>query len=152
MRYIATDIDGVLTDGRFLMDALGNENKQICYRDLDAIGIGRRSGFEFIFVTAEKGQMPERIAKRFAVDRIISGAKDKLVVIDDICKSLNISHEELTYIGDSNRDAPALEAVGFSFAPSDATPKAKNAAKHIVPLIGGMGVLLWVVEYLLENS
>ena len=46
--YIFSDIDGVLTDGKVYLDAQGHESKQICYRDLDSIAIGRKAGLEFV--------------------------------------------------------------------------------------------------------
>ena len=44
IKYIFSDIDGVLTDGKVCLDAHGAENKQICYRDLDSIAIGKKAG------------------------------------------------------------------------------------------------------------
>lgn len=146
MKYIITDIDGVLTDGRFTIDANGNETKQLCYRDLDAIGIGRRAGYEFVFLTGESGDMPKRIAKRFNVSYLYEGAKDKLPVFKEIAERFNIAKEDLVYIGDSNRDVPALEYAARSYAPEDAVQAAKDAVTCVVPVKGGYGVLLYVVE------
>jgi 3-deoxy-D-manno-octulosonate 8-phosphate phosphatase KdsC-like HAD superfamily phosphatase len=44
MKFILLDVDGVLTDGSVTLDVNGNESKRICYRDLDAIVVGRRAG------------------------------------------------------------------------------------------------------------
>ncbi len=150
MRFIVTDIDGVLTDGRFCLDAKGNESKQICYRDLDAIGIGRRNGFEFIFVTGESGELVSRIADRFNVKYVYEGAKDKLSIMKEICNRFSVSRDQLVYIGDSDRDAPALAYVARSYCPKDATRKAKASSKTILDLNGGFGVLLEVLEIELE--
>ena len=57
IKYIFSDIDGVLTDGKVYLDAHGAENKQICYRDLDSIAIGKKAGLEFVFVTGEDSQL-----------------------------------------------------------------------------------------------
>ena len=44
----------------------------------------------------------------------------------------------LLYIGDSDRDASALEAVGLMIAPNDASEKVKVAAhvKNLLPVNG----------------
>jgi len=152
MKIILTDVDGVLTDGRFAIDIHSNESKNICYRDLDAIGIGRRAGYDFAFVTGEDTAMVQVLAKRFNISRIYTGAKDKLAAMEIIAKELNANLGELLYIGDNERDVPALEAVGLGIAPCDATPNAMNAADYITETKGGYGVLLEVVNKLISGE
>lgn len=149
---IFTDIDGVLTDGRVTIDINGNETKSISYRDLDAIGIGRRAGYDFAFVTGEDTDMVRVLAKRFNVDKVYAGAKDKLKAMQTISKEYNIPLDGIVYIGDSDRDAPALEVVGLAFAPCDASISAKNSADKITDSKGGFGVLLEVIYMLINNE
>jgi YrbI family 3-deoxy-D-manno-octulosonate 8-phosphate phosphatase len=149
MKYILTDIDGVLTDGRVTLDINGNETKNVCYRDLDAIGIGHKNGYVFFFVTGENTPMVDVIAKRFGVENVFKGAKDKLAVLQNISAEKNIPLSEMIYIGDSHRDAPALSAVGIGIAPKDAAFSAKKAAKYITDSNGGYGVLLEVTDKIL---
>jgi YrbI family 3-deoxy-D-manno-octulosonate 8-phosphate phosphatase len=152
MKLILTDIDGVLTDGCVTIDINGNETKTICYRDLDAIGIGRRNGYDFAFVTGEDVGMVQVLAERFGVVRVYVGAKDKLTALKMIAAELDVDVGELLYIGDSDRDAPALAAAGLGIAPRDATPSAKKAANYITDTDGGCGVLLEVVDKLIAGK
>jgi YrbI family 3-deoxy-D-manno-octulosonate 8-phosphate phosphatase len=152
MKWIFTDIDGVLTDGRVTIDVCAKETKTICYRDLDAIGIGRRAGFDFAFVTGEDTEMVRVLAKRFKVEKVYAGAKDKIAAMRVISDELNIPVSGLLYIGDSDRDAPALEVVGLGIAPVDASAKAKAAAHIITDCAGGTGVLLEVVNKLITGE
>jgi len=152
MKLILTDVDGVLTDGRVTIDINGNETKTICYRDLDAIGIGRRSGYDFAFVTGEDTVMVKMLAKRFSIDRIYAGKKDKLKAMREISEELGVPLGGLLYIGDSDRDAPALEAVGLGIAPCDASASAKSAAHVQTDSGGGYGVLLEVVDKLIAGK
>ncbi len=152
IRYILTDVDGVLTDGRFYLDIHGNETKAICYRDLDAIGVGRSSGLDFAFATGEQGKMVEVLARRFNITKVYQNAKDKKEALEAFCCEMAISLDEVVYIGDSDRDAPALAAASISFAPCDATEKALQSAKYITKSSGGTGVLLEVVNMLIEGK
>jgi len=152
MKIIFTDVDGVLTDGRFTIDEHGNETKNICYRDLDAVGIGRRAGYDFAFVTGEDTKMVKVLAKRFNIDRVYAGAKDKLKAMQDISLEFDIPINSLVYIGDNDRDAPALEAVGLGIAPCDASENAKLAAYVLTKSKGGYGVLLEVVNKLISGE
>ena len=152
MKLILTDIDGVLTDGRVTLDEHGKETKTICYRDLDAIGIGRRAGYEFAFVTGEDTEMARFLAQRFRVERLYTGAKDKLAALRAIEAELGIPLSSMIYIGDCDRDASALKAVGLGIAPSDASQCAKAASDVITQYRGGFGVLLEVVDKLISGE
>ena len=152
MKLILVDVDGVLTDGRVTLDIHGNETKTICYRDLDAIAVGRRAGYDFAFVTGEDTEMVKALAKRFCIERVYAGAKDKLKAMKDISKEFGIPLSGLLYIGDSDRDSPALEAVGLGIAPSDASASAKTAAHVQTDSKGGYGVLLEVVDKLIAGK
>jgi YrbI family 3-deoxy-D-manno-octulosonate 8-phosphate phosphatase len=152
MKLILTDVDGVLTDGRVTIDVGGNETKTICYRDLDAIGIGRRWGCDFAFVTGEDTEMVSVLARRFKIEKVYRGAKDKLAAMRVVAKELDADVSDLLYIGDSDRDVPALDAVGLGIVPRDATISARNAANHITESKGGYGVLLEVVNKLIAGK
>jgi YrbI family 3-deoxy-D-manno-octulosonate 8-phosphate phosphatase len=131
------------------MDAQGNESKKICYRDLDAVGVGRREGYEFGIITGENTPMAALLAKRFGIALALFGAKDKLNVMANITKKLGVRASEIIYIGDSDHDIPLLEAAGLGITPRDGTFRAKNAAQVITDAGGGTGVLLEVVDRLL---
>ena len=152
IKLIITDIDGVLTDGRVTLDYRGGETKAICYRDLDAIGIGRRAGYDFAFMTGEDSEMARLLARRFGVERLYTGAKDKLAALRAIETELRIPLGNLIYIGDSDRDVPALEAVGLGITPCDAAPYAKKASDMHTQCAGGFGVLLEVVDKLIAGE
>jgi YrbI family 3-deoxy-D-manno-octulosonate 8-phosphate phosphatase len=152
MKIILTDVDGVLTDGRLNLDINGNETKTICYRDLDAIAIGRKAGYDFAFVTGEDTEMVRVLAKRFMIERVYSGKKDKLSAMREIAEELKLPVSSLLYIGDSDRDAPALKAAGLGIAPSDASANAKAAADCLTDGKGGYGVLLEVVNKLISGE
>ena len=87
IKYIISDIDGVLTDGKVYLDAQGAENKQICYRDLDSIAIGKKAGLEFVFVTGEDSQLAKIISKRFGI-KTVFGAKDKFMSVKKLLAEL----------------------------------------------------------------
>ncbi|MBP2630526.1 MAG: gmhA [Firmicutes bacterium] len=151
IKYIFADIDGVLTDGKVWIDAQGNENKPICYRDLDSIAIGRKAGLEFVFVTGENTALAREIARRFKVEPAVFGAKDKLSAIKNLIDTMKIDKECICYIGDSDRDASAIGYVGLGIAPKDGSKKAREAADFISDSVGGSGVLFEVVENIIEG-
>ena len=146
IKWVASDIDGVLTDGQVLIDETGREQKRIFMRDLDAISAGRSMGLDFVFVTGEENPLARTIAGRFGVERIFTGSKDKLAAVRLFCTQENLSPNQLCYIGDSDRDAAAISWAGLGIAPADGSVKAKKAADYVTKCNGGKGVLSETVE------
>ena len=144
-------MDGVVTDGTVRIDEHGKESKAICFRDLDAIGIGRRAGIEFAFVTGEDTPIAHFMAKRFGVDLAIFGAKDKKAAVENLLLQLGLSADEICYIGDSARDIPAIELAGIGVTVQDGVLAARRAADIVTECRGGTGALLELVETLLER-
>lgn len=150
IRYIVSDIDGVLTSGHFFMDKNRQEYKQIFYRDLDAIRLGRTAGLDYIFVTAENTEMSHAIGLRFGVE-IREGIRDKKKELRQICRDKQIGMDQVCYIGDSDNDAQALQTAGFGVAPKDASLDACQAANFITQAQGGNGVLIETVKHIIHT-
>ena len=128
VRVLALDIDGVLTDGTAVLNGHDTEEKRFNFHDLDALTQARRSGMLVTFVSGEETPSVDCIAKRFGVKQVVKGAKDKAAALVALSNELAIPLSAFCYIGDSDRDAPALSQVGLGLAPSNATAAAKAAA------------------------
>jgi len=152
IKLILTDIDGVLTDGTVILNNAGGESKRICYRDLDAVGIGRAAGLEFGILTGEDTPMARIVAKRFSIEWAWFGIKDKVRAIDALVLKTGVPISEMAYIGDSDRDAALLEKASLGIVPKDGTPLAKRAAGFVTDAAGGGGVLFEVVSRLIEGA
>ena len=152
IKLIALDIDGVLTDGRTIIDALGNEYKSLNYRDLDGITWLRNKGLNLALVTGEDTAFVDIIAKRLGITTTIKGAKDKEKALKQLSKDTQVPLENICYVGDTDRDTSALKLCGLSIVPQDATKKAKESASVILKTKGGDGVVKEVIEYLVEND
>lgn len=140
-KLLTLDIDGVLTDGHIQLSVDGHEVKRINFHDLDALTRLKQQGLQVAFVTGESGPMVEIVGQRFGIESITRGAKDKLAALTTLAESFSLELTDIWYVGDSDRDAPALEAAGFGIAPANATPRARQAANHVLKAHGGDGVV-----------
>lgn len=149
---LALDIDGVLTDGRFALDASGNEYKCLSVRDLDAITLLRSRGLTVALVTGEDGPLVDTIARRLGVATAVKGAKNKGEALVCLAESLGTSLSEVCYVGDADRDAPALRLCGLPVVPADASRRARESAAVVLSVHGGYGVLSELADYLVAND
>jgi D-sedoheptulose 7-phosphate isomerase len=141
IRVLALDIDGVVTDGTTTLSNSGDEGKRVSFLDLDAVTQAKRAGLKVVLITGEDGPSVDAIARRFSVDAVRRGAKDKLAVLQELSRELAISLDEMCYVGDGDRDAEALASVGLGLAPNNATPAAKAAAHRVLSQCGGSGAI-----------
>lgn len=152
IKLIVLDIDGVLTDGKVIIDAEGNEYKTLNYRDMDAISLLKQQGVNIALLTGENTVLADIIANRLGVANIIKEAKNKEKALKQISEYTQVHLENICYIGDADRDANALKLCGLGIVPQDATKKAKESAIVVLKSKGGDGVVHEVIEYLIENN
>ena len=150
IKAIVCDIDGVLTDGKTLLLEGEAEAKQIFFRDMDALFKARREGFIVAFLTAETTSAVDRMVERFEIDHCVRGARDKSDGIKRVAAELKVDLRNICYIGDGDRDAPALKMAGLGLAPADASPRAKSAADVVLTQPGGRGAVAEAVELVLQ--
>jgi D-sedoheptulose 7-phosphate isomerase len=147
---LALDIDGVLTNGRVELDAHGDERKALAFRDLDALSAARRAGMQIALVTGEDGPLVDIVAKRVHAHATLRGAKDKGAAMTELASRLDTPLSRICFVGDADRDAPALDMVGLGLAPSDASVMARGHANRVLSRRGGEGAVAEAVELCLS--
>ena len=150
IQVLALDIDGVVTDGTAISSNEGDMGKRFNFHDLDAVFKAKSCGLIIAMITGEDTPSVEWIARRFNVDYVKQGAKDKLEAITNTSIEMGIPLHMFCYVGDSDRDAPALRQVGLGLAPANATPLAKASAHRILSRTGGSGAVAEAVALLLQ--
>ena len=147
-RIVASDIDGVLTDGYVWIDGNGNELKRISFHDLDALFDLQRNGFTLAFLTGEQGKWVEEIKKRLPYKYFYSGCRDKQTALLEIMRLENGRREDLCYIGDGLSDVAALQLAGVAVVPANAVPEAVSVASIVLTATGGQGAIVELVRLL----
>jgi 3-deoxy-D-manno-octulosonate 8-phosphate phosphatase (KDO 8-P phosphatase) len=148
VRLLVLDVDGVITDGTVLLLESGDEVRSVHFHDLDAVAKAQRDGMRVAILSGENSPAGHRIAHRFGITDAVWGAKEKLTALRDLAGRLGVPMHETCYVGDADRDAPALEEVGVGLAPADATPAARAAADHVLAAPGGRGAVAEAVALL----
>lgn len=151
IRVLALDIDGVLTDGTVRIDEDGRESKTLFFRDIDAVYAAHRAGLTVAFLTGEETVIVDRIAAKLSVSHVYRD-RDKERSLGRLAADLGAGLDEVCYVGDSSRDAPALAAAGLGLAPRDAAPEALAAADRVLEAPGGRGAVAEAVAVVLGES
>ncbi len=150
IELILSDVDGVLTDGRIVLDNAGVETKQFHIRDGMGIRLWQKAGRRFGWVTARSSHIVSMRAAELGVEIVRQGVADKLATVRETADSLGLTLEQVCYVGDDLPDLPVVAAVGFGVAVSDACAELQKAACHVTRLPGGSGAVREMVELILR--
>jgi len=155
-RAIATDVDGVLTDGTFWWGTNGEEFKRFCFADLTGVAMARKAGLHLALISGESSEAARVLVQRFAdklqITDVYAGCHDKAAAVSEFAAMHLLQLSEVCFIGDDLLDVPAMEIVGIGVAPANAQKAARAKAGWIASRDGGCGVLREVVEKIIEEQ
>lgn len=145
-KLVLTDIDGVWTDGGMYYDQEGNELKKFHTYDSAGILWCRMLEIKTGILTGETTDIVKRRAEKLKVDYLFQGTKNKLEIVENLCKELSIDVSEVAYLGDDLNDMELLHAVGFSACPASAPKYVRKIVDQVLSKKGGEGVFREFVE------
>ena len=151
-KFLALDIDGVLTDAGMYYTESGDEFKKFNAKDGLAIKTLTAAGKQVGFVSSGKNsKIIESRAELLGVQKVYVGTWNKVQVLEDWCKELNIGFENIAYVGDDINDLAVIGRAGLTACPADAVPLIKEAVNIILTKKGGEGcVREFVDKYIME--
>ena len=153
IKLFATDVDGTMTDACMYYAENGIELKKFNFRDGMGFKLLREAGIKTAIITSENTSIVQKRANKLNVDYLSLGEWKKLEFVQNICKELNITLEEVAYIGDDINDLELLSAVKYKACPADAVKKIKSIPNiKILEHKGGDGAVREFIEFLIGES
>lgn len=152
IKLVITDIDGVWTDGGMYYDQTGNEWKKFNTSDSAGVLLLKNVKIPLAIITGEDTAIVKRRADKLKVDYLYQGINDKLKVATELCHKLNITLNEVAYIGDDFNDLPLLRKVGVSASPANAANYIKAIVDIKLTTKGGDGAFREFIETLLQKE
>lgn len=155
IKLFITDVDGTLTDGGMYYSETGDELKKFNTRDGMGLQMLSEKGIKIGIITSENTKIVENRVKKLNVDYLVQGKRDggKLAAAQELCAQLNITLDEVAYIGDDVNCVALLSAVGIKACPADACASAKAIADiKVLTRKGGEGCVREFADYLLYRN
>ena len=119
IELILSDVDGVLTDGKILLDNQGIEAKSFHIRDGLGVRCGRGRAAVWTGLAAEFAERKDA-GGRPGIELIRQGIPEKLAAVKQILAELAIKWRQVCYLGDDLPDLPVVRAAGLGVAVADA--------------------------------
>lgn len=149
-KLILTDIDGVWTDGGMYYDEIGGEFKKFNTYDSAGVLFSKNLNIPCGIITGENSKAVKRRGEKLKMDFVYLGAKDKVRIVEKLIEELNISWEDVAYLGDDINDYKLLSKVGLSACPKSAPKYIKKIVDWKLKKKGGEGVFREFVEKIIK--
>ena len=160
IKLVVFDFDGVFTDGKCYFDSNNNILKYYNIKDGMAIGSLKKNyikcGLISSYNTKKNIILYEKenleIIDHLKFDYKFVGVGSKLLILNEWMKELNISYDEIAYIGDDINDIEILERVKFSACPNDASIECKDIVDYVCKNKGGEACVREFADIILSDN
>ena len=144
------DVDGVLTDGRILVNADGSQSVSFYVRDGAGIKHLQHSGITVALLSGRNIPAVGHRARDLGITEILQGNLAKVLPWEDLLRRHRLSEAQAAFMGDDLTDIPLMLRAGWSAAPADAADEARKAAAFVTRAPGGRGAVREVAEKILK--
>jgi 3-deoxy-D-manno-octulosonate 8-phosphate phosphatase (KDO 8-P phosphatase) len=152
IRLLVLDVDGVLTDGRLIFSARGEEQK--CFHVRDGAGIVQllKTGVQIAVISGRRSKAVDRRMSELGITWVRQGISDKLAALRELLDILALGPQAVASVGDDSPDLPIFEVARLAIAVADAHPSVKSQAHFITQAAGGRGAVREVCDLILESQ
>lgn len=151
LKLIVFDVDGVLTDGRLVYSAQGEEQKFFNVKDGVALKLLPKWGVTVAVITAKDSAPLRKRMQDLNVQHFYPGCHDKKAAFEELLEQLSIDASQTAYVGDDVIDLQVMPMVGFSCCPSDAHTLVQRHCMQTLRTAGGQGVAREVCDLILAS-
>ena len=151
-KLVITDIDGVWTDGGMYYTTNGDVMKRFSVKDGWGVFFLHKLNIPIAIMTGENALSVQERADKLKIKYCFLGVRNKVAKAEELCRELNITLQDVAFIGDDLNDLPLLRKVGFSAVPCNTPEYMKKDVKYVCKTHGGYGAFREFVEKILENN
>lgn len=150
IELVIFDVDGVMTDGGLFFDNSGDEYK--AFNSLDGHGLRmlQECGVQAAVITGRQSELVKHRMRDLGISLLYQGYRNKIPAFEKLQKEVNLSKQQITYVGDDVVDLPIMSQLDFAIAVQNAHPFVKQHAHWITGRSGGHGAVRDVCEFILE--
>ena len=152
IKLLILDVDGVLTNGKIIVDEAGKQLKFFDVQDGLGVVLLKRAGINTIIISARYSRCVSVRAKDISVFKAYQNTKDKFKTYLKILKRLKLKSSQVCFMGDELIDIPVLKRVGLAVAVANAAPEVKKVVDYITKRKGGRGAVREVIEIILKTQ
>jgi len=152
IKLIILDNDGVLTDGKIIYDENYIESKNFSAKDGLGIRLLQQTDIELAIITGRTSTILEKRCEDLDIKFLYQKIRNKLKKTEIILKELDLTWENVAYLGDDWNDYPVQKRCALSAAPADAFDTIKEKVDIVLQRKGGEGAVREFIELILKEK
>ncbi|MCK9419400.1 MAG: 3-deoxy-manno-octulosonate-8-phosphatase KdsC [Nitrospirae bacterium] len=152
IKLLLLDVDGVLTDGRIMLDNQGNELKAFHVRDGHGIKMAQKAGIIVGIITGRKSEVVNIRARELGIKEVYQGTHEKIEVYESILKKFGFRSDDVAYMGDDVVDAGIFKRTGLAVTVADADPSVMPHVDMVTKTAGGRGAVREFINLILKHQ
>ncbi|MCB1583344.1 MAG: 3-deoxy-manno-octulosonate-8-phosphatase KdsC [Marinicella sp.] len=152
IKLVIFDVDGVLTDGGLYFTDDGREIKKFNVKDGLGISILVKKGIEVAVITGRNSVIVAERMKSLGVNHVYQGRMNKLETYENLKMALQITDEQVAFIGDDIIDLPIMKHCGLSVAVADAHDEVIKQAGLVLSKRGGDGAARQLCDLIMYSQ
>ncbi len=126
IKMVITDFDGIVTDNCVYIAANGDMSRKLNFKDVMAFSLLRKNGYKIGIISGETNSAIEILAKKFQIEEVHQGIRQKLEVLNAIIEKYNLNEDEYVYIGDDVNDYDSLCKAKYAVTVPTAVKKVRE--------------------------
>lgn len=144
------DVDGVLTDGRILINENNEFLRTMSVKDGYALQKAVKKGYLIVIISGGSNNGVVHRLNALGIEHVVMGRDDKDIALNELVGKLNIDLDKTLYMGDDVPDLKPMSMVRLPTCPSDAAIDVLEVAHYVSAYNGGMGCVRDVIEKVLR--
>jgi YrbI family 3-deoxy-D-manno-octulosonate 8-phosphate phosphatase len=150
IKAMVFDVDGVFTDGTVGVSNDGELFKRFSLRDGMGFELLKESGITPIVMTSEDSNIVCSRMDKLKLKETYLGVKDKFSRIEAVMNKLQLTRNEVAYVGDDINDLPNIASMGWGICPADAIETIKQNADIVTSFKGGDKSIREAIEFIIN--
>jgi len=130
-KIIFTDFDGCLTDDRVWLNQDGEEFVAANRKDGLAVKRLKNLGVQVVIASTEANKVVSARGNKMGVE-VLQGLTDKAVSIDQYLKQINLSWNDIWYVGNDVNDLGSIKKASLSICPADAVKIVRKTVDNLL--------------------
>ena len=152
IRLVLLDVDGVLTDGRIILNDRGEQTKSFDVKDGMGLKMLKSCGVAVAIATGRKSRVLEQRAKELGIEDVYQGVTDKKRLCKQLKTAKGLKTEAVCSVGDDLPDLGMFAESGLRIAVADAVREVCESADFITTHKGGFGAVREACELVLKSQ
>ena len=140
IKLLVFDIDGVLTNGKLLLNENGDITREFNVRDGLGIKLLQDNNIIVAFISGGEGKSTLKRASMLGISNCLINIKNKQTALRELQNKLNISPSNTAFVGDDINDLVVKEDVILLIGTKDSAPQFSINADLLLKSCGGMGI------------